>query len=182
MERTVIAEGRKITYELERKQVRNLNLRVRRDGSVHVSAARRVPAPEIDAFVIQKAAFILRAIDRFAKQAERETCPVPYTDGQCRAVFEEILKEQYPLIAGYGVPLPILRIREMKSCWGSCLYRKGTITLNKRLMQKSRRCIEYVVLHELCHFIHPNHSKQFYGLLETLMPDWKERKRELNGS
>lgn len=180
MERTVIAEGRKITYELERKQVKNLNLRVRRDGSVHVSVSRRVPVSEIDAFVIQKGVFILRAIDRFAEQAEKERLPVSCTDQQCRAVFEEILGEQYPLIAGYGVPMPALRIREMKSCWGSCLYWKGTITLNSWLIQKSRRCIEYVVLHELCHFVHPNHSKQFYELLETLMPDWKERKRELN--
>ena len=55
-------------------------------------------------------------------------------------------------------------------------------TINKRTNTHGamRNCIEYVVMHELCHFIHPNHSKQFYGFLAMLMPDWKERKQLLN--
>ena len=181
MKRTVTVEERSIFYELERKPVKNLNLRIRRDGSVYVSAHRRVPVSEIDAFVIRKGAYILQAIEQFTRLRQEESLPIPYTPQQCRAVLEEILKEQYPLRAAYGVPMPTLRIRQMKSCWGSCLYRKGIVTLNNRLMLKSRRCMEYVVLHELCHFVHPNHSREFYGLLGMLMPDWKERREELKG-
>ncbi|MFQ6968423.1 MAG: M48 family metallopeptidase [Subdoligranulum sp.] len=57
--------------------------------------------------------------------------------------------------------------------------KKLIITLNKQLLEAPRNCIEYVVVHELCHLVHPNHSKQFYTFLTMFMPDWKERKAEL---
>ena len=105
-----------------------------------------------------------------------------YFDQQCRAIFSEIIAETYPIFQKYGVPMPTLRIRDMQTRWGSCLAPKGVITLNKRLLEAPRNCIEYVVMHEFCHFIHPNHSKHFYGFLTMLMPDWKERKTILDRS
>ena len=59
---------------------------------------------------------------------------------------------------------------------------KRPVTLNKRLLEAPRNCIEYVVMHEFCHFVHPNHSKQFYAFLTMLMPDWKQRKETLDKS
>lgn len=105
-----------------------------------------------------------------------------YLDEQCRTVFGEIISEIYPVFQKYGVPMPTLRIRDMETRWGSCLGKKGVITLNKRLLEAPRNCIEYVVMHEFCHFIHPNHSKHFYSFLAMLMPDWKERKTVLDHS
>lgn len=105
-----------------------------------------------------------------------------YLDEQCRTVFGEIISEIYPVFKKYGAPMPTLRIRDMETRWGSCLEKKGIITLNKRLLEAPRNCIEYVVMHEFCHFIHPNHSKHFYSFLAMLMPDWKERKTVLDRS
>src|SRR5699024_10108493 len=96
--------------------------------------------------------------------------------------FGEIMSEIYPVFRKYGVAVPVLRLRNMETRWGSCLPRKGIITLNKRLLEAPRYCIEYVVMHEFCHFIHPDHSKHFYAFLTMLMPDWKERKRILDQS
>ena len=190
-ERTVCAGGKKIKYILERKQVKNINLRVRPDGIVKVSASPRVDASQIDDFVLSKAEFILEAMKRFENMAEAEEEFQSELD-KAKAgreslladasVFTEILDEFYPLFVPYGVKKPKLRVRTMKSCWGSCLVNKGIITLNRKMLMKPRECIEYVVVHELCHFIHPNHSKQFYGFMEQFMPDWKERKRRLNGT
>ena len=189
-ERTVCAGGKKIKYILERKQVKNINLRVRPDGIVKVSAGPRVDASQIDDFVLSKAEFVLKAMKRFENMAEAEE---KYQEELVKAkagreslladvsLFTEILDEFYPLFVPYGVKKPKLRVRTMKSCWGSCLVNKGIITLNRKLIMKPRECIEYVVVHELCHFIHPNHSKQFYGFMEQFMPDWKERKARLNG-
>lgn len=103
-----------------------------------------------------------------------------FLDQQCQAVFGEVMDELYPMFRKYGVKKPSLRIREMETRWGSCLVKKGIVTLNKRLLEAPRNCIEYVVMHELCHLIHPNHSKQFYSFLAMLMPDWKERKQFLD--
>ena len=96
-------------------------------------------------------------------------------------VFLEICKEIYPLFQPYGVKYPLVKIRTMKSRWGSCQPQKGIITLNAKMIAAPREAIEYVVLHEFAHFIHPNHSKDFYGLVEKLMPDWKERREMLQG-
>ena len=189
-ERTVCAGGKKIKYILERKQVKNINLRVRPDGSVRVSASSRIDTSYIDDFVLSKAEFVLKAMKRFEGTAEAERQfqaeLSKAKSGQESlladpAIFTEILDEVYPAFIPYGIARPKLRIRTMKSCWGSCLVNKGIITLNRKLLMKPRECIEYVVIHELCHFIHPNHSKEFYKFMEQFMPDWKERKGRLNG-
>ncbi|MCM1297446.1 MAG: DUF45 domain-containing protein, partial [Muribaculaceae bacterium] len=70
-------------------------------------------------------------------------------------------------------------LRAMKSRWGSCAYKKGLIPLNPRLYHAPRECLEYVALHELCHFVHPDHSPAFHSLMAVLMPDYKARKRAL---
>ena len=189
-ERTVCTGEKKINYILERKQVKNINLRVRPDGIVKVSASPRVDESQIDDFVLSKAEFILKALERFKSEetTERQFQEelVKAKSGQESlladpAIFTEILDEVYPAFIPYGIARPKLRIRTMKSCWGSCLVNKGIITLNRKLLMKHRECIEYVVVHELCHFIHPNHSKEFYKFMEQFMPDWKERKGRLNG-
>ncbi len=231
-ERSVIAGEQKISYLLERKNVKNLNLRVRKDGSVYVSANEAVSCEEIDDFVCSKAPYIIHAVEKFKEMAQYKPQPKQYVSGetfniqgrglrlqvsqalkdsisadgiyiylevkdtndfekkkrivnrfldqQCKTAFTEILDELYPLFKKYGIERPSLRIRDMETRWGSCLVKKGIITLNKRLLEAPRNCIEYVVMHELCHFIHPNHSKQFYTFLSMLMPDWKERKQFLD--
>lgn len=174
---TVLADDCEIRYHLERKTVKNLNLRIKRDGTVFVSAHSRVPVREIDRFVQSKAAYIQNAIRKFEEMAQHQLEPQQY---HSEAVFRELLNALYPRFVKYGVARPTLRIRDMKSRWGSCLPTKGIITLNKQLLAVPLSCIEYVVMHELCHFLHPNHSKQFYTTLAMLMPDWKERKQLLN--
>ena len=114
--------------------------------------------------------------------AKKQKMVTRYLDEQCRCIFGEIILETYPVFQKYGVPMPELRIRNMETRWGSCLVKKGIVTLNKRLLEAPRNCIEYVVMHEFCHFVHPNHSKQFYAFLTMLMPDWKQRKETLDKS
>ena len=73
---------------------------------------------------------------------------------------------------------PTLKIRTMKTRWGS-LSGTGKMTLNLELIKAPRECVEYVIIHELCHLIHRNHGKGFYNLLERSIPDWKKRKHKL---
>lgn len=72
-----------------------------------------------------------------------------------------------------------IKIRQMKTRWGSCNPHKSFINLNIELIKKHKECIEYVIFHELAHFIHPNHSKEFYNYLSIYMPDWQKRKEKL---
>jgi predicted metal-dependent hydrolase len=85
----------------------------------------------------------------------------------------------HPRVERLGLPYPTLRLRTMAASWGSC-SRAGVVTLNPRLIQVPRACIDYVVLHELCHLREHNHSKPFYALLDQVLPDWRERRQRLN--
>ena len=73
---------------------------------------------------------------------------------------------------------PKLKIRTLKTRWGS-LSKKGQLTLNRDLIKTPKECIEYVIIHELCHLKHHNHGTEFYKLLDRTMPDWLDRKHKL---
>lgn len=88
-------------------------------------------------------------------------------------LYEKIFKK-------YQVAKPDIYVRKMKTLWGSCTPSKSKVTLNNYLFKANIRCIQYVVLHELTHLIYPNHSKQFYDFLTIHMPDWQERKKQLD--
>lgn len=222
-----------IVYTLERKDIKNINLRIRHDGKVFVSAPVRAEDSIIDDFVINKGNYITNALDRFLQksndkptmhyisgenvtilgknmrisvvkdESEYVSCDGVYVfihvkrpnyynrkknllnnwiNAQCSTVFSDIIQRVHARFISYGVALPQLVIRNMTSRWGSCLPKKGIITLNKHLIEAQKNCIEYVVYHEFCHFIHPNHSKEFYMLLQVMLPDWKRSKQILEDS
>ena len=231
-QRVVHCEEGDIPYLLTRKSVKNVNLRIKPEGEVLVSASNSVPTDFIDAFIEKKQRYIFSVLSRY-EEKKKLFQAVPkrhvsgesydllgkslrlkveankeenvYTDGVYiflkvkdkddfrhkeimmskwfkqyqTTVFEELLQEKYLLFEKYGVTYPTLKIRNMTSRWGSCQPKKGIITLNSKLIEAPRNCIEYVILHELVHFIHPNHSRQFWDFVAMMMPDWKERKEEL---
>ena len=230
--RTVNIGETKIFYDLERKDVKNLNLRIRKNGSVYVSANYLVQDDVVDNFIERKANYILAAKKKFGELSELSLTPKKYISGESFLVlgknlrlvvskgpkdtinsdglflyltvkntedfpkkerivkkyfdnyrknyFGETISNIYPVFVKYGVQMPRLCIRNMETRWGSCSLVNGTITLNKHLLEAPPHCVEYVVMHEFCHFIYPNHSKQFYAFLTMLMPDWKERKQTLD--
>lgn len=75
---------------------------------------------------------------------------------------------------------PPLRIQSMQTQWGSCSP-SGRITLNPHLVKAPRDCIDYVILHELCHIAEHNHSERFYRLMQQVMPKWETVKARLDG-
>lgn len=223
-----------ISYVLTRKQVKYINLRIKSNGEVAVSAHRRVPATYVDKFVESKAPFILEALERVEKRRE-ETGDRPhnYETGEIfrllgrdytlvveeagleeiffrgdslvlwtkwpdhyphkknmmekwmrfftQKTFSEIIDWAYPQFDPYGAPYPVWTVRTMTSRWGSCQPQTGKITLNSKLIFYPKEAIEYVVVHEFAHFAHPDHSRAFWALVAEIMPDYKERKKLLNG-
>jgi len=92
--------------------------------------------------------------------------------------FQMMLTVAHKKLAAYDLPAPTLRIRKMNKRWGSCTA-NGDIILNPELIKTPSPCIEYVIIHELCHLRHRNHSKAFFGMLDAILPDWKKRKERL---
>lgn len=223
--RSVWAEGREITFVFQRKKVKNLNLRVRSDGSVAVSAPPRVPLTAVDDFVRSRAALIWRAQSRIQKETppprryvtgetvwylgralelevregrsaggviegEHLRLTVPpgadeaarkrafdrFWSRQCLLVFGQLAERLYPAFQAMGVERVPLRVRAMRSRWGSCHTGKRTITLSCQLIERPVAAIEYVICHEYCHLLQADHSPAFYGLVERVMPDWRQRR------
>lgn len=166
-----------MTYVLIRKRVKNLNLRVSPRGEITLSVPMRFSAERADAFIREKSVWLHRALIR-QEQSGLEPLPEPE-----RPVAVEYLNQAvevvYPLVAPLGITFPMVKVRALKSQWGNCHWRQGYITLNLALARCPRELREYVALHELVHFLHHDHGPGFYARMDTLMPDWKERRREL---
>ena len=98
---------------------------------------------------------------------------------EARHVFSSRLDECLPLFGDEIPRRPKLQIKPLEKRWGSYVSRSGTLILNRRLVEASIPQIDYVIVHELCHVIIPNHSVAFERSLSQRIPDWKDRKRAL---
>ncbi len=72
-------------------------------------------------------------------------------------------------------------VRQYRARWGCCNTRTKELTFHAQLSRYPQRCLEYVILHELCHTVVPNHGKEFHALESKYMPEWKQIRKELNG-
>lgn len=171
-----------LCYELTRKRVKNLNLRVRADGTTAVSAPSFVPAGQIDAFVDSRAAWLESARQKMEARKAQDLVPCRVSPEQALALFEQISREIFPRFAPVlqNQP-PLLKVRDMKSRWGVCCPAKRRITLALRLAEKPRAAVEYVILHEYAHFVRLDHSPAFWDVVERQMPDYRARRALLRG-
>lgn len=78
-----------------------------------------------------------------------------------------------------NIPVPNLKIRKMTSRWGVCNLKNNNVTLNYQLSKYELKCLDYVIVHELSHFIHPNHSKEFWSLVAKYYPNYKLVRKQL---
>ena len=78
-----------------------------------------------------------------------------------------------------NIPVPNLKIRKMTSRWGVCNIKNHNVTLNYHLCKYDICCLDYVIVHELSHFIHPNHSREFWNLVGKYYPKYKECRKML---
>lgn len=92
--------------------------------------------------------------------------------------YEQMISRWWPKFAAYAKARPILRVKKMRSRWGS-LSLRGTINLNLNLMQLPEALLELVVVHELCHLKHFDHGAGFKAMMQECLPDWLEREAQL---
>ena len=116
-------------------------------------------------------------------EPEEPRCVRTALDAWYRAHAEPIFRERMAHCLEAAPSLqqvtPTLRIQRMTRRWGSCT-RRGTITLSTELIKTPLHCIEYVIMHELCHLRVYDHSPAFFRLLDRCMPDWEARKAQLD--
>ena len=229
----ILLGDRTVAYELIRKKVKNINLRIYPDGKIKISAGSNVPIKTIEAFIRSRAAFIIGALDRYKSAEKNAPIEMSFEDNDSVRLFNEsltlkikdgkrnraerraeelwiyvrdkadrtmkentldvffrrelevkiaeLLPEIHRRFEEFDIDMPEIKIRRMKSRWGSCNTTKGIVTVNLALAEYPLECLEFVLAHELSHLVHPDHSKQFYSTLTAVMPDWKAQKKMLNG-
>ena len=98
---------------------------------------------------------------------------------QARPLFEDSIARQFSWFAAQGYTQPVLRVKKMRTRWGS-LSARGYINLNMALLHYPPAALDYVVMHELCHLQHMDHGPGFHALMDARMPDWRQRKKLLD--
>ena len=163
-----------IAVDVVRKRVRRINVRVSADGVIHLSV------PSWGCTIAEGEAF-LRANWKWAVAARakalacRAAAPAPLTPEQVRA-FTVLLAELHAAwCARLGEAGVTWKLRTMKTLWGSCHFRKRHVTYNRELARAPRELVEYVVVHELAHIRHKDHSRAFYAFVARFLPDWRRR-------
>ncbi len=227
---TLPKSRRLLTFELERKAVKNINLRVRRDGTVHLSVPKSTTVAAAEQFLRNHEDWVLAALTRMEQRAEAHPAAgdvedsLPYLGGHMAVIrrtgtparveadvenrrltiilpdpadpamraaaietFEKaetsklvtsLVARHHPHFAARGVPYPrAIRVKVMKTRFGSCSSAKGYLNFSSKLCEYPVAFVEYVVVHELCHFLEANHSERFWREVERILPDWRARER-----
>ena len=172
-----ICDGQeKIQYVLSRRAKKYINISLKSDGTVYVSAPKRVPMYEIERVLNEKVEWIRK--NRKEKQEEKIYTKEEFDNAKILYLRE--VEKWLNLLSKYNIKTPEVKVRKMKTRWGSCIPSKNKITLNIALISVPTKYMEYVVLHELVHFLEPNHGKRFYNIIEEYMADYKQIRKNLN--
>ena len=110
-------------------------------------------------------------------EATREAIFAQWYRDQIKAVVPDLIAK-WELVLGVAVNRVF--VQQMKTKWGSCNSRARTIRLNTELAKKPKDCLEYIVLHEMVHFIEPTHNARFVALMDRFMPKWQFCRQRLN--
>lgn len=181
-------EGRIILpYTLVKSRRKTIGMEVKAGGEIIVRIPGHFPVHSVDAFLEDKKEWIynayLRQKDKVSlSQTRKEEKSDPrlsylekkYRDAAKRYLYERV--EYYTQITGDAYSG--IRIADQKTRWGSCSSNK-TLSFSWRLMLAPPRVMDYVVIHEVCHLRHMNHSKDFWRMVASLDPDYKEHRKWL---
>jgi len=169
-----------LEVELTRKRMKSITIRVYPpDGVVRVSAPRGVPDRDVHAAILARLAWIRHHQARLRALPPRLPAPPLTEEDRARLVaLARPLMERWARVIGV-VPRE-LRTRRMRTRWGSCNIEARRIWLNLELARHSEELVEYVLVHELVHLLERYHNARFYGLMDRFLPDWRDRRAELN--
>lgn len=208
MNNKIIIDNEEFEIIVNRKRIKNLYLRVKEENKIEVSANFYTTNKEILKIINNNKAFIIKAnnklkakklkpnkimylgdelsliesdktfIDNNYIYAKSEEDAVNYIYNLCYDVFRTRLERIMNMFD--DLPKFTLRVRKMKTRWGVCNKSSMTVTLNTELITKDVNLIDYVIVHELCHFKHMDHSPKFWNEVAKYYPYYKQARKELN--
>ena len=163
-----------VEFEIIRSKRRTLAVEVKPGGEVLVRAPKKLSEKYIIDFVSNKYVWILKSIDRQKQNKKAQTFSneqITYLRQKAKEFIPKRVEHFSEILGLYPTGV---KITSAKTRFGSCSP-KNSLNFSLYLMLYPIEAIDYVVVHELAHIKHKNHSKQFYGLIETVLPDYKNR-------
>ena len=165
------------TVLVQRKNIKNLYLRVDPSGMLRVSAPRLVSDATVIDFVRRRADWIAKTR---AKAAQKAAAPKRVFSAADRRAFrgkcEAALLRWQPVC---GRRASGFSVRDMKTRWGSCNTKTGHLNFNLKLLDMPPECLDYVVCHELCHLWVAGHGPRFWAQMDRVYPDWRRVRKLL---
>lgn len=168
-------------YTLIRSDRRTLGLEITADLQVIIRAPRRCSQREIDRFAADHAQWVEThlPIQQRRMEARAARAVTPEQEQALRRLAKQVLPQRVAHYAAIiGVTPTSVKVTGAEKRFGSCSSRNG-LCFSWRLMQYPHEAVDYVVVHELCHILHHNHSRQFWAAVEAVMPDYRVRQRLL---
>ena len=166
---------KKLILENENKIIKMLNKSVKREkeeAKFYYLGAEYdiIVMPTLSEVIFDNGSILVKSEEALDKFIKKKT--------------HEIFEERYKIISNNieeDIPMYRLRSRKMKTRWGVCNKSSKTITLNSKLIRYEKSVIDYVIIHELCHLIHFDHSKEFWKLVSKYDSDYKKHRKILKG-
>lgn len=205
-----ILDYKEYPIEIIRKNNKNTYLRVK-DGKIIVTTNYLTSLTTINKLIKDNTAFIDKALNKNNQKKEDDSFKLfgnsydiiygfndteidnnkiytkdnkslnKYLSKYIYNIYEERINYYYSLFEE-NIPIPNLKIRKMTSRWGVCNIKNHNVTLNLELSKYNIECLNYVIVHELSHFIHPNHSKEFWLLVGKYYPNYKDIRKYLRNN
>lgn len=178
MKKNIVLNDTDIVYTLRTNQrSRRVRLSVRCGGGLVVTRPHWVPESTIERFIVEKAEWVLREMERMRQFTHISGGKKRYTTNkeEARKFITgrlEVLNERYGFTYGR------ISIRDQRTRWGSCSA-EGNLNFNYRLFFLPSHLADYIIAHELCHLAEFNHSKRFWELVSRAVPDHKACRREM---
>ena len=206
MENKIILNQKEYVYIINRKKIKNIYFRVKNDLKIYVSANRFISNSYIEKLLIENQISIIKMYDNILNEkkedlkylgndlqftiqntkpyidnndiyANSKTEALNYIYSKASEVFNQRLNQIKLLFP--NIPHFNLKIRKMTSKWGVCNKKNMSITLNMELIKKDISLIDYVIIHELCHFKYMNHSKDYWNYVAGFFPYYKQARKQL---
>lgn len=167
-------------YTLIRSDRRSLAIEIRADGAVLVRAPKRMPEGEIRRFLQAREDWIEAHVQKQREQQAQAGEPLTPAEAE---TLRSRAKTELPERTAYfaekmGLAVPAVRIGSARTRYGCCTA-KNVLHFSRYLMANTPEAIDYVVVHELAHIRHKDHSPAFYAEIAKVLPDWKERRKKL---
>ncbi len=166
------------TYTIQRRKRKSYEIKVKPTGEVEVAYPWNGRLEEAENMLWERREWVRKHLEKNQKKTPLYKEELKWNQGD-EEYFCYLVDRIFPAFQEYKIPYPKIGFRYMKAKWGYCMKGEKRIVLNKMLKLVPKECQEYVIYHELAHFVEANHSRNFYGVLDHVNTAHRAQEKQL---